>query len=247
MIYLYFNSEGALLEYIKYPVRQGGLTYDIYIFVEDNDRMTDELGYYPFPTNEYASYICNFHLPAPITGITDAQGNLLIPPNGALADEGVLVVDEVPWNKRRDLLHFKYFKKYQFLKIEVDSDTHITDEDGYVDASLYLGLIGAPEGQYDFACDTFSFEVEDSVITQEPYIFTSQYHYLLDRINQLSGGVGLVKSVNEVEPDYRGNVTLYGTDIEACEDLLRPIVDPATTLLNEDVMPASYIRFQEDE
>ena len=221
MIYLYFNSEGNLLEYIYFPVRKSDRNVvSLYIFVEDNDRPNkvdiDGIPAYPFPTNLYSSYTLNIQLPEPIPGITDSNGNLLIPLTGDLSEEGVLEVGMVPSKLygKRDLIFFKYFNNYQFLKIDITPETYVGETGGDVNASLLLNEIDLENIK---ALDTFSFYVENGVATEEVHILTSQYHYLLSLI--------------------QGKINVFGTDILASRSDDTPIIDEETEKISESLLP----------
>ena len=117
-MYLYFDSNGYLKEFITCPARAGSENVNsIYFYVEpalesDRDKV-DGNGdaYYALPNNVHHGTL-DFKLPEVIQGVTDADGNLLIPLT--FTSSNYVIIDIQPFDKKRDLLFFKWFQKYQF-------------------------------------------------------------------------------------------------------------------------------------
>lgn len=98
--------------------------------------------------------------------------------------EGTLVTQQIPYNAKRDLRYFKYYKDYQFIAFTFSSSTDFSV------AGLYAGNPQVNGTLVDFY-EPITFNVESNNITANKYITSSQFAYLLSLVqgNVYSNGV----------------------------------------------------------
>lgn len=84
------------------------------------------------------------------------------------------VVAEIPYDPKRDLGYFKYFKEYAFHKINVDPE--VLQVAGTAVCTIRINVDGAL-----FALGRITFNVEDNAIKEDHGITQSQYDYLIER------------------------------------------------------------------
>lgn len=188
-MYLYFDSNGYLKEFITCPARAGSENVNsIYFYVEpalESDRnKTDSNGdaYYALPNN-LDHGVLTFKLHDVLDGITDENGVALN--SLAFTSANFRIEDIQPFDKERDLLFFKWFRKYQFVKVDLTSDILLTP--GNVECTI--GCYNSANTKV-YNLDLFSFYVADSAVQSANYVTTSQYHMLLALMKSgLSGAV----------------------------------------------------------
>ena len=148
-MYLYYNSDGKLVEFINdESIRQGNDNYNrIYVYL---DGIT-------FNTLNISIKV---------------DGELLVP---SAAFGTNTITKEIPYDKDRDLKYFQDFKEYTFYYYDLTDATLAHD-------GLGIGTIQAITGVTINTLGEFTFNIEDSVIVEDPTITTSQYDQLLENI-----------------------------------------------------------------
>ena len=224
-MYLYFSSQGKLLEVIQEPVIAGSENVNkIYIYVErsgDSNVPTDD-GIYMLNPGWIRAKI-NFEGFVPSSSYVEPvnlNGN-----DGTSLSMTKLTgsnVVEIPFDNNRDLYHFKYGYKYQMWYIALP--TTVTNYTGVVSATAFL--IGREDRQ--LALDLFSFNVQASVgVKLDTTMTQSQYSYLY---NQSLFYKGLFyKAGEEYFPESTGTFTI--TDDSLAE--LEYIINNCIALVNE--------------
>lgn len=210
-MYLYFDSNGYLKEFITCPARAGSENVNsIYFYVEpalESDRnKVDGNGdaYYALPNNVHHG-VLTFKLHDVLDGVTDENGVVLN--SLAFTSANFRIEDIQPFDKKRDLLFFKWFQKYQFVKVDLTADI-----------LLNAGNVECTIGCYNtsnikvYNLDLFSFYVADSAVQSANYVTTSQYHMLLALMQ--SGLSGAVMRYNVSSGDTLADIyDLIGTQI----------------------------------
>lgn len=210
-MYLYFDSNGYLKEFITCPARAGSENVNsIYFYVEpalESDRnKVDGNGdaYYALPNN-LDHGVLTFKLHDVLDGVTDENGVALN--SLAFTSANFRIEDIQPFNKKRDLLFFKWFQKYQFVKVDLTSDILLNA--GNVECTI--GCYNASNTKV-YNLDLFSFYVADSAVQSANYVTTSQYHMLLALMK--SGLSSAVSRYNVLSSDTLADIyDLIGTQI----------------------------------
>lgn len=196
-MYIYFDKNGYLQEFINYPIRQGAINANkIYIYIERSTNLIVD-GVYKLPAM-YTVCVMNFQLPKPIENVTDENGNLLNPYTFGISSKKV--TKEIPYDEKRDLKYFKYFKQYEFIEFTLQAP--ITTNNGDVNCTVNLINDLDSDGEWDdeeefLPLDTFSFHVQSSVVVKEVQVTASQYHYLLGLVEK-----GFENSLTVEDQDY---------------------------------------------
>lgn len=175
-MYLYFDSNGYLKEFISDPAREGSQNVNkLYIFVEPSTENIEEMEingetvHVSMFLSTYPAGTADFRLADSDTGEMNSLAFTL---------EDDSVYEQIPFNLKRDLKFFKYYKYYQFVKLTVPPEV-LTDA-GEVNCSISLiDPDTSPTNQFRFVMDTFSFKVQDSVVLKNINITQAQYSYLL--------------------------------------------------------------------
>lgn len=157
-MYLYFDRNGTLKEYVNDDaLRQGNDGINkMYIYVDRND------------------------LHGVDARFTLADGTIIQAPN----EYTTFVNKEIPFDAKRDLRYFKYYKGYRFLVIDLASedfgDVNPLSYGGTVHASLNFILLGSLPPLLQLGDINFNVEVSadgGNVLPQE-YLNLSDYQYL---------------------------------------------------------------------
>lgn len=145
-MYVYFDEQGILKEIISEPIRRGSADYNsILVYVEGLDR------------GDYWA-------------IFERADSELTPER----EYTETVEAEIPYDPKRDLGYFKYFKEYTFHKINVDPE--VLQVAGTAVCTIRINVDGAL-----FALGRITFNVEDNAIKEDHGITQSQYDYLIER------------------------------------------------------------------
>lgn len=162
---LYYDKTGVLKEIINDgSLRQGDYDIDtIYVYVEELD---------------YVSAAVSYLLP---------DGETFVGPQ-SFANRTEL---QIPFDAKRDLKYFKYYKDYEFLAIPLEADQDgdnlgngPLDQTGTVHCQISIILSGGSVKQLG----EFNFHVEESPVTNLKYVSTqewlslSDYQYLVGQL-----------------------------------------------------------------
>ena len=182
-MYLYFNSQGVLKEVINdTAIRQGDATTtvivdgvvqevasdvnSIYFFIEGADPQVDSDGIYQALT--FSGIKKTFY---------DAEGTQLT----EQTDVSLVTVEkEIPYDKKRELTHFKYFTKYEMFRAIVPND--VTNESGTI--VLKLLLINTDLSQKALGPIVFNVEYTGgkAVVWEDTAISVAQWNYLVSHM-----------------------------------------------------------------
>lgn len=182
-MYIYFDSNGYLKEFINDPKREGSQNVNkLYIYIEPSietvqDKIIDNQNVKVWMLlNNYPSGTADFRLMNLLNHVTDDDGNILNTLSFNFEED--TVYETIPYNKDRDLKYFVYGRYYQFIKLTIPSEVLLSS--GEVSCSLSLvNPETSPQTQYRFVLDIFTFIVQDSVIKKNINITQAEYAYLL--------------------------------------------------------------------
>lgn len=164
-MFLYYDKTGVLREIINDgSLRQGDHEVDtIYVYVEELDYVSAAVSYL-LPDGE------TFVGPQAVSNRTELQ---------------------IPFDAKRDLKYFRYYKDYEFLAIPLQADQNDDtlgngplDQTGTVHCQISIILSGGSVKQLG----EFNFHVEESPVTNLKYVSTqewlslSDYQYLVGQL-----------------------------------------------------------------
>ena len=182
-MYIYFDSNGYLKEFINDPKREGSQNVNkLYVYIEPSiedvqDKTIDNQDVKVWMLlNTYPSGTADFRLMNLLNHVTDDEGNILNSLSFTLEQD--TVYEAIPYNKDRDLKYFVYGRYYQFIKLTIPSEVLLGSEEVACSLSL-IDPETSPEDQYRFVLDVFSFIVQNSVIKKNINITQAEYAYLL--------------------------------------------------------------------
>lgn len=174
-MYIYFDSNGYLKEFINDPIREGAQNVNkIYVYVEPSTNKTKTVTIDGVERGVYA------FLSTYTTGTVDYKldDEEITTESFVLDHTHDLVYEQIPFDKKRDLKYFKYFEYYEFLKLTIPST--VTSGSGRVDCSINLtDPLDSASSQLIFPLDMINFMVQDSAIVKNIPITRAQYSYLL--------------------------------------------------------------------
>lgn len=174
-MYLYFDSNGYLKEFINDPIREGAQNVNkLYVYVEPSTNKTKTVTIDGVERGVYA------FLSTYTTGTVDYKldDEEITTESFVLDHTHDLVYEQIPFDKKRDLKCFKYFEYYEFLKLTIPST--VTSGSGRVDCSVNLtDPLDSASSQLIFPLDMINFMVQDSAIVKNIPITRAQYSYLL--------------------------------------------------------------------
>jgi len=206
-MYLYFDSNGYLKEFINNPAREGSQNVNkLYIYVapasnleidhEVDGQNVKVLAFLP----TYPAGTVDFRLANLLENITNEDRNLINSLAFTLEEDSV--IKTIEYDAKRDLKYFQYGLYYQFIEITIPDEVFI--DSGEVNCSISLmNLDATPNNQLRFVLDVFSFMVQHSVILKNINITQAQYAYLL------STKIGVANTsliVNELPATGRPNI-----------------------------------------
>ena len=165
-MFLYFDKQGVLKEIVNdEAIRQGNTHNDIYIYIEDDPVVSELYFRYRLPD------VSDVHQPPLVQGSTVK-----------------IKIDEIPFNPKRKLEYFEYYKEYYMFKIDTtfttsngvtDTEWNVLTNEGNVSLGVridgdWLGLI--------------VFNVEetnegDNEIQETQYTSLAQFYYLLNQLD----------------------------------------------------------------
>lgn len=163
-MFLYFDKQGVLKEIVNdEATRQGNTHNDIYIYIEDEPTVSELYFRYRLPDVQ--------HQPPLVQGSTVK-----------------IKIDEIPFNPKRKLEYFEYYKEYYMFKIPTtfttsngvtDTEWNVLTNEGNVSLGVridgdWLGLI--------------VFNVEEgnegnNEIQETQYTSLAQFYYLIGQLN----------------------------------------------------------------
>lgn len=151
-MYLYFDKNGVLKEYINdEALRQGNFGVN-YLFIYIEGRTVSSID---------AAYLM-------------PDKSIVGPKNFTIA-----VTAQIPFDRKRDLRYFKYYTDYRFIKIALDADINgnsALDQTGVVHASLAANMAGG----ISLTLGEFNFSVEEDAVLNQHYVATEEYLSLSD-------------------------------------------------------------------
>ena len=191
-MYLYFNSQGVLKEIINdIAIRQGDATTtvtvdgvlqevasdvnNIYFFIEGADPQVDSDGVYQALT--FAGIKQTYF---------DVEGTQLT----EQTDVSLTTVEkEIPYDKKRELKHFKYFTKYEMFRAIVPND--VTNESRTI--VLRLLLVNTDLSEKVLGPIVFNVEYTGgkAVVWEDTAISVAQWNYLVANMAMVSNVVTL--------------------------------------------------------
>lgn len=150
-MYLYFDEYGVLKEIINDgALRQGNYGVNtIFIYIENRT-------------------------------VTSAEVSFLLPSGAIIGPDLVDTFEsaEIPFNQKRDLRFFEYYKEYRFIEISLSPEEGPgpLDEAGLV----HMSVIVNPVGGEQLALGDVNFMVEENSVLQQKYVAEEQYLSLAD-------------------------------------------------------------------
>lgn len=163
-MYLYFDKTGTLKEIINdEALRQGNSGVNkIYLYVEDQTY-----------TSVDVTYLLKSNLiVGPENYNTFATGN----------------AKQIPFNPKRDLKYFQYYKDYNFLVIDLEADVNGNsplDEAGVVHCNMTIMPLGLVLGEVNFYVEVNATLDQHYVASQE-YLSLADYTFLRKFINDFT-------------------------------------------------------------
>ena len=218
-MYLYFDVNGNLKEFINYPVREGDDNVNkIYVYMEPSTNKSQRINKadysdYNFENEPIEDYVDVLILPS-IYNSWDAL--FKISDSDVILNDGILlgdnisdsyVIKQIPYDKERDLKYFAYSKYYKFIEITLTSS--ITQYNGRCDCTVSM-LNDDPERIKKL--DVFSFFIQESVVLKDVNITMAQYEYLYNITKTAEDAVPYEGATQDVNlGDYglsAGDITL---------------------------------------
>lgn len=217
-MYLYFDRNGNLKEFINDPAREGSQNVNqLYIYVEpgiqneESHVIDGQTVKVLMMLQTYPSGTVDFRLPELLENVTDEERNLI---NTVLFTlETDTVYETIEYNPERDLKYFLYGRYYQFVKVTIPAEVFAIS--GRVDCSISLvNPETDPSNLTRLVFDVFSFMVQNSVILKNINITQAQYAYLLSKIgNQITKYESILKGESLASfgnlGDYQVGQALY--------------------------------------
>lgn len=168
-MYLYFDKTGKLKEIVNdEALRQGNFGVNkMYIYVEDRTYSSADVSYL-LPSGTIVSPINYDTFTDP-----DAEEN-----------ENCFI----PFDSKRDLRYFKYYKPYKFLIVDLEADLNGNsplDEAGVVHCNISINLISGilALGELNFNVEVDS-TLNTHYVASEEYLSLSNYLFLRNLINE---------------------------------------------------------------
>lgn len=150
MMYIYLDENGTIKEIINdEALRQTASNVNsIYVYFNT--------------TEKFSSLLCSYELP-----------------DGTVTEEAEVAttttMEEIPYDAKRDLKYFEYFKEYEFFSFKISDEA--LSQDGIVRATLRFV---ASDKSYIKVVGLLTFNVEAEVNQSDYGITTSQYNYLVE-------------------------------------------------------------------
>ena len=169
-MYLYYDRAGNLREIINDANRQRNINYnEIYVYVEPSaDQPQPEDGVYKLPAQWNTA-----------NAAFTRNGVDLV---GSLTSMSKITIDEIPYNKERDLKYFKYFAKYQVFMCTIPSSVYASA--GIVTATVQLA---DTVDNVENTLTAFSFNVEATTgVKPDSTMTVAQYDYLFNLVNHMN-------------------------------------------------------------
>lgn len=219
-MYLYYNTQGELLEFIndKSLQQYNGAEYNkLYVYIADE---ADD-----------------GNLPSAVTGITTwfervsgtpiAYGDILAPSDAneestSIAGETVETITsgQIPFDRKRDLKHFKYGQNYQFFVVELPVDVRNTNGVYAMSAQVIEGAT------FGMVLGPAVFTIKRSAIMPDKGITSSQFQYLLANTRK---GTAV----------FEGRVSVSGSPITIAPETLESYHD--AVCVNDDSGDNPYV------
>lgn len=149
-MYIYLDENGTIKEIINdEALRQTASNVNsIYVYFNT--------------TEKFSSLLCSYELP-----------------DGTVTEEAEVAttttMEEIPYDAKRDLKYFEYFKEYEFFSFKISDEA--LSQDGVVRATLRFV---ASDKSYIKVVGLLTFNVEAEVNQSDYGITTSQYNYLVE-------------------------------------------------------------------
>lgn len=152
-MYLYFDRVGKLKEIINdEALRQGNYNVNkMYVYVDRNDVSSIDVSY-------------------------------LLPSGLIVGPENITkkTTAEIPFDRKRDLLYFKYYKEYTFVEIDL-SKQDLNDHTALEEAGLvHCSLIAILNNSSQLALGDVNFNVEVDEVLNQHYVASQEYLSLSD-------------------------------------------------------------------
>lgn len=189
-MYLYFDKKGVLKEIVNdEALRQGNYGINkIYAYIED--RVYDSVDvYYTLPS-----------------GLVVGPGNF-----------DTFETAQIPFDQKRDLRFFKYFKDYEFVVIDLEADIN---GNGPLDQAgvVHCDLMALLDGGSMLTLGEVNFKVEENTTLNQKYVASEQYMSLSDYLflrKYVDGHIGHIPLVNAttetLSPGSEAVVTVTST------------------------------------
>lgn len=199
-MYLFFDKNGTLLEIVNdSALRQYNQDANkMYVYIQDED------GSISGKIDPDIVGLTHRYLKAN-RKIVDNCPQIDRPRDGTKYKDGVFEYKEVPFNRKRDLKHFSYGRKYEFFVVDVPSGklTPVDyEEDGAetvefvtegtvfdVAGTVLATLTAVYKESSNLVLERFAFTVEESVPTTDGALTGSQFTWLIGELIRLNSRV----------------------------------------------------------
>ena len=199
-MYLFFDKNGTLLEIVNdSALRQYNQDANkMYVYIQDED------GSISGKIDPDIVGLTHRYLKAN-RKIVDNCPQIERPSDGTKYKDGVFEYKEIPFNRKRDLKHFSYGRKYEFFVVDVPSGrlTPVDyEEDGAetvefvtegtvfdVAGTVLATLTAVYKESSNLVLERFAFTVEESVPTTDGALTGSQFTWLIGELIRLNSRV----------------------------------------------------------
>lgn len=198
-MYLFFDKNGTLLEIVNdSALRQYNQDANkMYVYIQDED------GSISGKIDPAIIGLTHRYQKSNNKIVKGAQ--IVRPKDGTQYKEGVFEYKEVPFNRKRDLKHFSYGRRYEFFVVDIPSGTvapvdyegdgtttveFVTEGTVFDVAGTVLATLTAVyEEQSNLVLERFAFTVEESVPTTDGALTGSQFAWLIGEIIRMDSRV----------------------------------------------------------
>lgn len=224
-MYLFFDKNGTLLEVVNDEAkRQYNMNVNrLYVYIQDeDDSITGKIN----PDIVALQHRYKKSDGTIVDNTTPVQRP--IQSGGNPYEDGVFEYKEVPFNRRRDLKHFVYGRKYEFFVVNVPSGIvtevdyegdetttveYITEGTVFDVAGTVLATLTAVYQEHsDLVLERFAFTIEESVPTTDGALSGSQFSWIIGELIRMKANASKYLDYNE-----QNNRPIFNQDLDSAE------------------------------